>query len=145
MTFKPTPYLSKKQCEALNEYKYAGGCTGITFIWFYNPLANYLVNFFPEYVAPNVITLIGFIFSSMPFFVLFSQYGTKFENEVNNPIPQWFFFFYPFCYFWYRMFDEMDGKQARRTGNSGPLGLLFDHGCDAFSMGFNCMVVAKCV
>jgi ethanolaminephosphotransferase len=25
----------------------------------------------------------------------------------------------------------MDGKQARRTGSSSPLGLLFDHGCDA--------------
>ena len=23
----------------------------------------------------------------------------------------------------------MDGKQARKTGNSSPLGLLFDHGC----------------
>jgi len=45
----------------------------------------------------------------------------------------------------YRMFDEMDGKQARRTGNSSPLGLLFDHGCDAFSMGFQSMVIAKCL
>ena len=25
----------------------------------------------------------------------------------------------------------MDGKQARKTGNSTPLGLLFDHGCDS--------------
>lgn len=25
----------------------------------------------------------------------------------------------------------MDGKQARKTGNSSPLGLLFDHGCDS--------------
>ena len=28
----------------------------------------------------------------------------------------------------------MDGKQARRTGSSSPLGELFDHGCDAISM-----------
>lgn len=28
--------------------------------------------------------------------------------------------------------DCMDGKQARRTGSSSPLGQLFDHGCDAF-------------
>lgn len=25
----------------------------------------------------------------------------------------------------------MDGKQARRTGTSSPLGMLIDHGCDA--------------
>lgn len=29
--------------------------------------------------------------------------------------------------------DNLDGKQARRTGSSSPLGLLFDHGCDAFN------------
>jgi len=28
----------------------------------------------------------------------------------------------------------MDGKQARKTGNSSPLGMLFDHGCDALTM-----------
>ncbi len=27
----------------------------------------------------------------------------------------------------------MDGKQARRTGNSSPLGLLFDHGADSLN------------
>ena len=39
----------------------------------------------------------------------------------------------------------MDGKQARRTGNSSPLGLLFDHGCDAFTMGLQSLVIAKSV
>ena len=28
-------------------------------------------------------------------------------------------------------FDNCDGKQARKTGNSTPLGMLFDHGCDS--------------
>jgi ethanolaminephosphotransferase len=31
------------------------------------------------------------------------------------------------------MFDNLDGKQARRTQTSSPLGLLFDHGCDAMT------------
>jgi len=43
------------------------------------------------------------------------------------------------------MLDEMDGKQARRTGNSSPLGLLFDHGFDAHSTNFIAMVVLKCM
>ena len=42
------------------------------------------------------------------------------------------------------MLDELDGKQARKTGNSSPLGLLFDHGCDAFSMGLQVLVTCKC-
>lgn len=29
--------------------------------------------------------------------------------------------------------DGIDGKQARRTGTSGPLGELFDHGVDSYS------------
>lgn len=43
----------------------------------------------------------------------------------------------------YRMLDEMDGKQARRTGNSSPLGMLFDHGIDAYTIGFQVLMVAK--
>jgi ethanolaminephosphotransferase len=33
----------------------------------------------------------------------------------------------------YQTLDNMDGKQARKTGSSSPLGLLFDHGCDALN------------
>jgi phosphatidylglycerophosphate synthase len=32
--------------------------------------------------------------------------------------------------------DAIDGKQARRTGSSSPLGELFDHGCDSLSTVF---------
>lgn len=31
--------------------------------------------------------------------------------------------------------DAIDGKQARRTGSSSPLGQLFDHGCDCILSG----------
>ena len=31
------------------------------------------------------------------------------------------------------MLDNMDGKQARKTGSSSPLGLLFDHGADGIN------------
>ncbi|KAF6166342.1 hypothetical protein GIB67_015888 [Kingdonia uniflora] len=33
-------------------------------------------------------------------------------------------------------FDAVDGKQARRTNSSSPLGELFDHGCDALACTF---------
>lgn len=36
----------------------------------------------------------------------------------------------------YSTLDAIDGKQARRTKSSSPLGQLFDHGCDAFSVSF---------
>jgi phosphatidylglycerophosphate synthase len=37
--------------------------------------------------------------------------------------------------FVYQSLDAIDGKQARRTGTSSPLGELFDHGCDSVSTG----------
>jgi hypothetical protein len=44
----------------------------------------------------------------------------------------------------YQTLDAIDGKQARRTGTSSPMGELFDHGCDSVSNGkgnngFNCV------
>jgi hypothetical protein len=33
----------------------------------------------------------------------------------------------------YQSLDAIDGKQARRTGMAGPLGEMFDHGCDAIN------------
>lgn len=39
-----------------------------------------------------------------------------------------------FCLSTYLNLDAIDGKQARRTGTTGPLGELFDHGCDAINM-----------
>ncbi len=44
--------------------------------------------------------------------------------------------------FFYQTLDAIDGKQARRTGSSSPLGQLFDHGCDANSAVF--VALAMC-
>jgi len=41
------------------------------------------------------------------------------------------------------MLDEMDGKQARATTNSSPLGLIFDHGCDCFTTGIQVIILLK--
>lgn len=37
------------------------------------------------------------------------------------------------CFWIYSTMDNIDGKQARRTNSSSPLGELFDHGCDALN------------
>ena len=43
-------------------------------------------------------------------------------------VPAWPYVLCGICLFSYSVLDNMDGKQARRTGSSSPLGLLFDHG-----------------
>jgi len=97
-------------------------------------VASYLVTLLPEYIAPNLLTLIGFLFTVVPFCLIYMVYGISFDG--HDSLPKWLYVAQMLCYFLYRMFDEMDGKQARRTGSSSALGLIFDHGCDAFAIGF---------
>lgn len=132
-------YVSKDAAEKLKLYKYAGGDAGLMYIHFYNPVSRKLVEFLPDTLAPNVITLVGFLFTLVPFLYLFTNYGIDF----STPVPAYFCYTNAACYLIYRMLDEMDGKQARRTGNSSPLGLLFDHGCDAFTCGLLSLMFAK--
>jgi phosphatidylglycerophosphate synthase len=50
------------------------------------------------------------------------------DLTLSQPVPQWTIFYACFCGFMYQTLDAVDGKQARRTGSSSPLGQLFDHG-----------------
>jgi ethanolaminephosphotransferase len=108
----------------------ANYCT-LCFTLVYNPVALKLVSFLPEYLAPNIITLVGFFFTLLPCFLLFSLFSTNFSGSISS----WWYYLQAFSYLSYRMLDEMDGKQARKTNNSSPLGLMFDHGCDCFTVG----------
>ena len=102
-------------------------------------MATKLVSYLPDWIAPNLLTFIGFIHTVVPLVVLFCIADFDLVGEV----PQWWFFFQAWCYFAYRMLDEMDGKQARKTQNSSPLGLIFDHGCDAFSTGLQALLALR--
>ena len=50
--------------------------------------------------------------------------------------PWWTTFSCALGLFIYQTLDAIDGKQARRTKTSSPLGELFDHGCDSLSTVF---------
>ena len=94
-----------------------------------SPLCDWLVERFPDWLPPNVITLISFSFNVIPLFIMIALYG----NEMAGPIPSWCAVMVGVSYFLFTTLDNCDGKQARRTGSSSPLGMLFDHGLDATS------------
>lgn len=116
--------LSEAGLENIKNHKYVAGK--------YTPLDNLLnpfwawaTEFLPMWMAPNLVTLLGFslmIFS----YCLCWFYSPSF---VEVP-PRWVFLVAAFCLWAYQTLDAMDGKQARRTGSSSPMGHLFDHGCD---------------
>jgi len=100
-----------------------------------------MVCYLPDWIAPNTITLLGFMHTVAPFLLLFYIA----ELDLLGDVPNWFFFLQAYSFFAYRMLDEMDGKQARRTGNSSPLGLMFDHGCDAFTTVLQALISLRTV
>ena len=54
-----------------------------------------------------------------------------FDPSLTAAVPSWWFILLLVCFITYRILDELDGKQARHTGNSSVLGMLVDHGCDS--------------
>jgi len=121
-------YITKEGLMELKNYQYKSG----GYSWLdnkMNPFWVYCVTLLPEWMAPNLVTLIGFFFM-MSSFAIFIIFGGKFGVEE---LPWWTHFYCAFSHFAYQTLDAIDGKQARRTGSSSPLGQLFDHGCDVYT------------
>ncbi|PWZ01102.1 hypothetical protein BCV70DRAFT_199469 [Testicularia cyperi] len=62
------------------------------------------------------------------------------SSHSASCLPAWIFYTWAICLFAYQSLDSIDGKQARRTGMAGPLGELFDHGCDALNTTLECVL-----
>lgn len=52
----------------------------------------------------------------------------SYDYTLTETIPRWTFLYAAWSIFIYQTLDAIDGKQARRTNSSSPLGQLFDHG-----------------
>lgn len=63
-----------------------------------------------------------------------------YDTTMAQVLPTWVYVFGAFTIWFYQTMDAVDGKQARRTGTSGPLGQLFDHGCDAVTCTLACSI-----
>lgn len=53
-----------------------------------------------------------------------------YNPTLDQNCPPWVYASFAVGLFLYQSFDAVDGSQARRTKQSGPLGELFDHGID---------------
>eukprot|EP01071_Lankesteria_metandrocarpae_P007304 Lankesteria_metandrocarpae@DN4640_c0_g1_i3.p1 len=129
-------FLSTKEFEELRNYKYKSG-TWTKADVLLNPWWEWAVTWLPMNLAANVVTLVGFLATMIAFclVVIYSKNGTQ-------DAPAWTLVVSSFLYFAYQTLDAIDGKQARRTGSSSPLGTLFDHGCDVITASTTCFVPA---
>lgn len=129
--------LSQQQLKKLSEHKYSCSSTSLL-----DPLLqpwwNWLVSKTPLWLAPNLITIIGLIINILTTLVLVS-----YSPDGTSPPPRWTCLLCAFGLFVYQSLDSIDGKQARRTNTSSPLGELFDHGCDSISTIF--VALSACI
>nr|CCA20429.1 CDPalcohol phosphatidyltransferase putative [Albugo laibachii Nc14] len=131
--------LSKKALAGIATYRYKPGTytildTSLTPFW------TRCVSFFPIWMAPNLITLLG----SCTLF-LTTAIQLVYSPHFSETPPRWIPFTAAAGLFIYQTLDALDGKQARRTGSSSPLGQLFDHGCDAICTLFTAISAAATV
>lgn len=101
-----------------------------------SPISNHVMrhwwtwssHFMPIWLAPNLITTLGFLV------VLVNVITVYFTvPDLVGPASSWVYLSCAIGLFTYQTMDNIDGKQARRTGTSSPLGELFDHGIDTLN------------
>jgi len=159
-------YINSEQLDGFSAYKY--NCVDNSPISKYvmHPFWNWCVQFVPRSIAPNVLTITGFMFTILQY-VLLAIYDPTFNAQTaerlthnierrspepapggignrglpGTAIPSFIWFICSFSQFMAHTLDGIDGKQARRIGLTGPLGELMDHGIDAWSCSFIAMSI----
>lgn len=109
------------------DFKYKGSCDSLYYKFVQSPLCDWIADRLPMWLAPNLITLSGFACTLSCKLLMLYLYGFSTEG----PVDSWFCYLLGISYFVYSTIDNVDGKQARRTGSGSPMGMLFDHGLDA--------------
>ncbi|XP_072967041.1 choline/ethanolaminephosphotransferase 1-like [Typha angustifolia] len=127
-------YIGHHGVATLHKYKYSGVDHSLVAKYVLQPFWSRCVTLFPLWMPPNMITLMGFMF-----LVISALLGYIYAPHLDTAPPRWVHLAHGLLLFLYQTFDAVDGKQARRTNSSSPLGELFDHGCDALTCAFEAL------
>ncbi|KRX00923.1 hypothetical protein PPERSA_09529 [Pseudocohnilembus persalinus] len=120
-------YITEAGYKGIQQFKYKGGSSSILYEYIWSPLCNWIVDhLIPSSIAPNTITLVASLQMIATHFVIL-YYSPDFKTNL----PTWLIVWAGISTLIYQILDNCDGKQARKTGSSSPLGMLFDHGCDS--------------
>jgi len=92
-------------------YRYSGVDKSPIARYILTPYWNYIVTFCPQWLAPNLITLLGFV-AILANIVSIAVLVPDFVG----PGPTWMYWSFVVGLWIYSTLDNIDGKQARRTG-----------------------------
>ncbi|KAI5477706.1 ethanolaminephosphotransferase [Pseudohyphozyma bogoriensis] len=121
-------YLDSRHLKSLDAYSYSSVDKSPISRYIMRHWWTYSASFAPSWLAPNLITLLGF--SAILLNVISIA---LFVPDLVGPAGSWLYWSCAFGLFFYQTMDNIDGKQARKTGTSSPLGELFDHGIDTLN------------
>ena len=81
-----------------------------------------MVAWLPNWLAPNVVTLLGLACTIAVFYICTTLPSSGFRSIIIVLLL-----------FMYQTLDAADGKHARKLRNGSPIGELCDHACDNVS------------
>jgi ethanolaminephosphotransferase len=131
--------LPQETLENMKRFQYKSTDESCTYNKCMSPCLNKVVNYLPTWLAPNLITLLSLCFNIFAAIISFLDGGFDFSFKLKSSTC----FIIGLFQLIYQLLDNIDGKQARRTGNSTPFGMLMDHGCDIFTNIFTCFNLSK--
>jgi ethanolaminephosphotransferase len=122
------PYLEKGPLQNLRLYRYSSVDLSPVTYYILRHWWDLAARAFPLWMAPNLITLagLGFILLNVASLVVYIP-------DLIGPAPSWVYYSFALGLFLYQTFDNVDGRQARRTGTSSALGHIFDHTIDSLN------------
>ena len=131
--------LPQQTLENMNRFKYKCVDQSILYNKCMSPCLNKIVNYLPRKLAPNLITFFSLCCNILAALVSYLDGGFDFSYKLKRSTC----FIIGTSQLLYQLLDNIDGKQARRTGNSTPFGMLMDHGCDVFTNIFTAFNLSK--
>ena len=123
--------LDKRQLENIKKFKYIGTNESIVYNYLVSPFLNKILDLglIPEWVAPNLLTILSLIFNIIGLLCVIIEAGNDFSCKLSRTTT----LVITITHYLYIFFDNLDGKQARKTGTCSSFGMLLDHGCDVFT------------
>lgn len=101
-------YVRQEKLPNLKEYKYQGVDHSLLSRYVLKPFyTNFVIKCFPMWMAPNMITSIGFSFIVVNILTLL-----WYNPTLDQDCPPWVYASWSIGLFLYQTFDAVDGSQA---------------------------------
>ncbi|XP_040210533.1 ethanolaminephosphotransferase 1-like [Rana temporaria] len=127
-------YINSDQLAGFDKYKYSAVDTNPLSVYVMQHVWNKIVQIVPLWIAPNILTFSGFLMILFNYILLsFYDWDYTASGIGIQHIPNWIWISAALGNFLAYALDSIDGKHARRTQSSNPLGELFDHGLDSWT------------